>query len=272
MAPQLAASGAGARGSCGGAISPLLSATTTVTFTLGQPPTTSRSLYPRDGVRRRANAPGEADKIGPLPVAEVLRGSAARSLRAGRAHATGLIHRDIKPANILLENGVERVKITDFGLRRRTTRAASQSGGWPARRITWPRTSPWRSRSTTAATCSASEACCTRCVPDAAVPRRDNAGGVEACVRGRPATGARGEPGGAAVAGRRRGEVAREEARGALPVGERSGRPARALPHRVADAGYRDPAALGAAGRASAAPVAAAEVAPAGGRWYSWLS
>jgi serine/threonine protein kinase len=28
----------------------------------------------------------------------------------------GLIHRDIKPANILLENGAERVKITDFGL------------------------------------------------------------------------------------------------------------------------------------------------------------
>ena len=27
------------------------------------------------------------------------------------------MHRDIKPSNILLENGVERVKITDFGLR-----------------------------------------------------------------------------------------------------------------------------------------------------------
>jgi serine/threonine protein kinase len=34
------------------------------------------------------------------------------------AHAQGLIHRDIKPANILLENSVERVKITDFGLAR----------------------------------------------------------------------------------------------------------------------------------------------------------
>src|SRR5262249_10504569 len=34
------------------------------------------------------------------------------------AHAQGLIHRDIKPANILLENGIERVKITDFGLAR----------------------------------------------------------------------------------------------------------------------------------------------------------
>jgi Tol biopolymer transport system component/serine/threonine protein kinase len=56
----------------------------------------------------------EAD--GPLPVADILRigGQIARGLAA--AHAQGLVHRDIKPANILLENGVERVKITDFGL------------------------------------------------------------------------------------------------------------------------------------------------------------
>ncbi len=34
------------------------------------------------------------------------------------AHAQGLVHRDIKPANILLENGLNRVQITDFGLAR----------------------------------------------------------------------------------------------------------------------------------------------------------
>jgi len=34
------------------------------------------------------------------------------------AHAQGLIHRDIKPANLLLENGLARVRITDFGLAR----------------------------------------------------------------------------------------------------------------------------------------------------------
>jgi WD40 repeat protein len=39
------------------------------------------------------------------------------------------VHRDIKPANILLENGVERVKITDFGLARAAADASlTQSG------------------------------------------------------------------------------------------------------------------------------------------------
>jgi serine/threonine protein kinase len=38
----------------------------------------------------------------------------ARGLEA--AHRQGVIHRDIKPANIMLQDGVSRVKITDFGL------------------------------------------------------------------------------------------------------------------------------------------------------------
>ena len=60
----------------------------------------------------------KVDRTGELGVEEILRigMQVARGLAA--AHEQGLIHRDIKPANILLENGVERVKLTDFGLAR----------------------------------------------------------------------------------------------------------------------------------------------------------
>ncbi len=58
------------------------------------------------------------DKCGPLQVAEILRIGMQTAAGLAAAHAQGLIHRDIKPSNILLENGVERVKITDFGLAR----------------------------------------------------------------------------------------------------------------------------------------------------------
>ena len=57
-------------------------------------------------------------QAGPLEVKEVLRIGMQIASGLAAAHAQGLIHRDIKPANILLENGVERVKITDFGLAR----------------------------------------------------------------------------------------------------------------------------------------------------------
>lgn len=58
------------------------------------------------------------DKVGSLDVKETLRIGKQIAEGLAAAHKQGLIHRDVKPANILLENGVERVKITDFGLAR----------------------------------------------------------------------------------------------------------------------------------------------------------
>jgi serine/threonine-protein kinase len=58
------------------------------------------------------------DRGGPLDVRSILRIGIQVAAGLAAAHARGLIHRDIKPANILLEKGVGRVKITDFGLAR----------------------------------------------------------------------------------------------------------------------------------------------------------
>ena len=58
------------------------------------------------------------DRMGALRLTEILRIGRQVAEGLAAAHQQGLIHRDIKPANILLENGVERVKITDFGLAR----------------------------------------------------------------------------------------------------------------------------------------------------------
>jgi serine/threonine protein kinase len=59
-------------------------------------------------------------RTGPLPLESVLRMGRQAALGLAAAHEVGLVHRDMKPANILLENGIQRVRITDFGLARAT--------------------------------------------------------------------------------------------------------------------------------------------------------
>jgi serine/threonine protein kinase len=65
--------------------------------------------------------PGESlqakiDRHGALELKQILR--IGKQLMAGlaAAHAQGLIHRDVKPANVILEEGIDRALLTDFGL------------------------------------------------------------------------------------------------------------------------------------------------------------
>lgn len=67
------------------------------------------------------DGPSLADRVaeqGPVDAAEAARIGVdlLGALRA--AHAAGVLHRDLKPANVLLENGTDRVVLTDFGIAR----------------------------------------------------------------------------------------------------------------------------------------------------------
>ena len=69
------------------------------------------------------------DQQGPLPLHEILRIGLQTAAGLAAAHAQGLVHRDVKPANILLENGIERVLLTDFGLARTIDEASLTCSG-----------------------------------------------------------------------------------------------------------------------------------------------
>jgi uncharacterized protein (TIGR03067 family) len=58
------------------------------------------------------------DLEGPLSTVEILRIGSQVAAGLAAAHEQGLVHRDVKPENILLEEGVERITLTDFGLAR----------------------------------------------------------------------------------------------------------------------------------------------------------
>ena len=73
------------------------------------------------------------DRSGPLGATEIVRIGLQAAKGLAAAHDQGLIHRDVKPSNILLDEGVERALLTDFGLARteddaRLTRSGFQPG------------------------------------------------------------------------------------------------------------------------------------------------
>ena len=170
-------------------------------------------------------------------LAEILRIGSQAADGLAAAHAQGLIHRDIKPANILLENGVERVKITDFGLARAVDDAEPASGvvaGTP--QYMSPEQAggePIDHRTDLFSLGSVLYALCTGQV---AVPRRDDAWRYSArvCEEPRPIET---QPRGSRLAGGDRGDAARQGPGRAIPVGRRGRRAAGPAARRAATAG-----------------------------------
>ena len=69
------------------------------------------------------------DNRGPLGPVEVVRIGRQVACGLAAAHAQGIVHRDVKPANVMLETGVDRALVTDFGMARVTDEASMTRSG-----------------------------------------------------------------------------------------------------------------------------------------------
>ncbi|MFN9643318.1 MAG: serine/threonine-protein kinase [Pirellula sp.] len=70
------------------------------------------------------------DREGALELCEILRIGTQIAAGLEAAHAQGLVHRALNPSNLLLEQGVERSLITDFGLARAADDASLTNTGF----------------------------------------------------------------------------------------------------------------------------------------------
>src|SRR4029078_9251619 len=73
------------------------------------------------------------DRQGPLALREILRIAHQTAAGLAAARAQGLVDRDVKPSNIMLEQGIERALLTDFGLARAADDASLTHTGYLAR-------------------------------------------------------------------------------------------------------------------------------------------
>jgi len=73
---------------------------------------------------------GLIQRQGALPPGEALSILEQAGAALDAAHARGLVHRDIKPANILIEEGTDRIYLTDFGIVKEQGRAGATRAGY----------------------------------------------------------------------------------------------------------------------------------------------